>query len=71
MNDDHRDAMVCYCRQTGVAFEPSLPPVMAGVDGEGFDLGIGHRVLRFAFDEPVSSGAQVREKLVAIAKGST
>ena len=71
MNADHRDAMARYCGQADVTYEPPESPVMAGIDGDGFDLRIGHRIIRFTFDEPVSNGAQVRKKLVAMAKGST
>ena len=71
MNEDHGDAMTRYCRDIGVDCDPSEPPVMVGIDGEGFDLRLGHRIIRFNFDEPVNTSKQVREKLVAMAKGST
>ncbi len=71
MNDDHRDAMARYCRDAGFACDPAEPPAMAGIDGEGFDFRLGHRLIRFAFDEPVSTSGQVREKLVAMARRST
>ena len=70
MNEDHRDAMAGYCRDADIASDPSEPPAMAGIDGEGFDLRLGHRLIRFTFDEPVDTSQQVREKLVAMAKGS-
>lgn len=70
MNADHRDAMTRYCEAADIASDPSEPPAMAGVDGEGFDLRLGHRIIRFTFDEPVTTSTQVREKLVAMAKGS-
>jgi putative heme iron utilization protein len=66
MNHDHRDAMRDYCRLVHGIDCPA--PEMVGVDCDGFDLRAGERLLRFAFDAPVSSSGEVRSALVALAQ---
>ncbi len=67
MNEDHVEAMQTYCRQRGIELA-SHAPVMAGVDGDGFDLLVGETVHRIAFDEPVDTPLKVRQALVAMAR---
>lgn len=67
MNEDHVDAMIRYCQHANIDLA-GAEPAMASVDGEGFHLRIGTRIIRFAFPEPVSTPAQVRAALVAMAR---
>ncbi|QJD28824.1 HugZ family pyridoxamine 5'-phosphate oxidase [Methylococcus geothermalis] len=68
MNADHRQAMRRYCEAGGVALEAGCEPALVGIDGEGFQLRVGSRVVRFAFPAPVSTQAEVRAALVAMAR---
>lgn len=68
MNADHRQALHRYCETAGVAVEPGVEPAMVGIDGEGFQLRAGSRVLRFAFPAAVSTPAEVRAALVAMTR---
>lgn len=68
MNADHVDTMRHYCRQAGVEPSAETPPAMAGVDGFGFHLLLGARLLRFEFDAAVSTPMAVRQALVKLAK---
>lgn len=67
MNKDHVEATVHYCETAGFAVADDCRPGMAGIDGEGFHLRLGTRIIRFEFDSLVSSPLDVRTKLVAMA----
>ncbi|MCG3200864.1 MAG: hypothetical protein NFCOHLIN_00726 [Gammaproteobacteria bacterium] len=67
MNADHPDIMREYCRYAGVAVAENEQPAFAGADAEGFHLRIGARIVRFAFEQPVATGEEVRRELVALA----
>jgi heme iron utilization protein len=67
MNADHVEAMCRYCRSANAVPTSDTQPQMAGVDAEGFHLRLGRRVLRFPFDAPVTTPAEVRQALVAMA----
>lgn len=67
MNADHVDAMRDYCRHFGVDPGDTVPRLTA-VDGEGFDLMLGKRLLRIDFDTPVATAADVRAAMVALAR---
>jgi putative heme iron utilization protein len=65
MNADHAQALRDYCRhQYGRA---ATAPVMAGIDGDGFDVRVEDQLLRFVFDPPVADAAGARAALVALA----
>jgi len=67
MNADHGDALRNYCRLYGV--EPGeATPRLAGIDGEGFDLMLGSRLLRIDFETPVATAEEVRAAMVALAR---
>ncbi len=68
MNEDHTEAIRHYCRTNEVSLGEGVTPVMAGIDGEGFHLRIGARIMRFPFDTPVATPAEVRQALVAMAR---
>jgi putative heme iron utilization protein len=68
MNADHRQAMRRYCEAAGVSLEAGCEPFMVGIDGEGFQLRVGSRVARFTFPAPVSTPAEVRAALAAMAR---
>lgn len=70
MNTDHAEAMRRYCEDAGVNIESGAEPAMVGVDGEGFHLRVGTRVVRFPFPSPVSAPAEVRAALVAMARSA-
>lgn len=65
MNRDHADALQRYCRQRQLEPPVDLPLDMVGIDAFGFELRIGHKLLRFAFEQPVASPGQVRKALIA------
>lgn len=69
MNADHADAMLRYCRQAGLAATAGTPVHLAGVDGEGFHIRLGERLVRIAFSRPVSTGGEVRAEMVRLARG--
>jgi putative heme iron utilization protein len=65
MNADHAQALCDYCRHHyGRA---AAAPVMAGIDGDGFDVRVEGELLRFVFDPPVADAAGARAALVALA----
>ncbi len=68
MNEDHVEAMRTYCRNAGMVLADDQSPAMAGVDGDGFDLKVGERVVRFSFEQAVDSPMGVRQALVAMAR---
>ncbi len=69
MNDDHADAMRGYCRKLAdLAVAEDEGVEMAGIDAEGCDLLVEGRLVRLAFPEPVSTPAEARERLVALAR---
>lgn len=67
MNADHTEAMRHYCELGGVPVANTDPPRLAGVDGEGFHLLVGSRIVRFRFGQPVANPQDVRRELVALA----
>jgi putative heme iron utilization protein len=60
-NRDHPDALAAIAGSEG-----DWRMVTADVDG--FDLGLGDRVVRFAWPEPVKDSGDVRRQLVRMAK---
>jgi putative heme iron utilization protein len=60
-NRDHPDALAAIAGSEG-----DWRMVTADVDG--FDLGLGDRVVRFAWSEPVKDSGDVRRQLVRMAK---
>jgi putative heme iron utilization protein len=69
MNEDHAEAPLRhYCQTAGASLDEGIAPVMAGIDGEGFHLRVGARIVRFRFDAPVATPAEVRQALVAMAR---
>jgi putative heme iron utilization protein len=68
MNEDHSEALRGYCARAGVSLPPGGVPVMAGVDGEGFHLRVGARIVRFSFATPVATPSEVRAALVQMAR---
>ncbi|HLB15636.1 MAG TPA: DUF2470 domain-containing protein [Burkholderiales bacterium] len=66
MNADHALALADYCRH-----EHGITPrevTMVGIDCDGFDVRADGRLLRIAFDEPVTNAGKAREALVAMAR---
>lgn len=68
MNVDHADALRHYCALLGLAVPEGASLQMAGIDAGGCHLLLGPRVVRLAFDQPVSTAVQAREALVALAR---
>ncbi|MFA5939797.1 MAG: DUF2470 domain-containing protein [Sinimarinibacterium sp.] len=66
MNTDHASAIAGYCRLHGVDPRDQAPRLSA-IDGEGFDIMLGKRMLRIAFERPVTSAGEVRSAMVAMA----
>lgn len=67
MNEDHADAMVAYCRMFNIDMRGDRP-VMSAVDADGFDLRLGKRLARIAFDSPVATATDVRMAMVALVR---
>jgi putative heme iron utilization protein len=65
MNRDHADAMLAYCKLFGIELGAEAPR-MSAIDSEGFDLMLGHRLARIAFDAPVQTPVEVRKAMVAL-----
>lgn len=66
MNQDHADTMRAYCSHVhGVQPQKA---VMIGIDLDGFDLRADDAVLRFEFNDPVTSPAEARKALVELAQ---
>lgn len=68
MNEDHPEALQAYCARADISLPPGGVPVMVGIDGEGFHLRVGARIVRFAFPAPVATPAEVRAALVQMAR---
>jgi putative heme iron utilization protein len=66
MNADHADATLLYA--TKLLGEQEGPWRISGLDPDGADLTAGDRTARLAFKERVTSGAALRQALVALAK---
>lgn len=65
MNRDHADAMRAYCKLFDIEIG-SQTPRMSAIDGEGFDLMLGPRLARIAFEAPVATTTDVRKAMVAL-----
>ena len=68
MNRDHGDALKHYCGLGNIPVTGDEPPVMVGIDGEGFNLLLGKRIHRFGFAEPVGTMQELRSELARLAK---
>ncbi|NRG17812.1 HugZ family protein [Rhizobiales bacterium] len=69
MNEDHADAIALYAKAFGKA-EKAVGWIITGLDPDGFDLMAGDEVLRIDFDPSLSSAAEVRPRLVEMAKAA-
>lgn len=68
MNADHEENLQAYCRHVhGVK---AAEVVMVGIDTAGFDVRADAKLLRFAFETPVTDAKQARDALVALAQAS-
>lgn len=67
MNEDHRDAIALYARHFAGITEP-LDWSMTGLDPDGIDLTAGDRTARIFFPQALSSAADMRQTLVAMAQ---
>jgi putative heme iron utilization protein len=71
MNKDHADIMVLYCQKMSKAID-TTEAEMVGVDRYGFEMSAmtaeGPRPIRLPFSKPVSTAAEVRHEMVALAK---
>jgi putative heme iron utilization protein len=66
MNRDHRDALLAYCRDAqGTAPQQAE---MIGIDCDGFDARSDGQLLRFRFEQTVTTGHQARAALAARAR---
>ena len=68
MNTDHAENLQAYCRH--VHDVETAQAVMVGIDTAGFDVRAGDRLLRFAFETPVTDAKQARDALVALAQAA-
>jgi heme iron utilization protein len=68
MNADHADSLRAYCRHVhGVEVETAE---MVGIDTDGFDIRADSRLLRCAFESPVTDAQSARAALVAMSKAA-
>lgn len=66
MNADHAENLSAYCRHVhGIE---AAQAIMIGIDTAGFDVRANDKLLRFAFDTPVTDAQEARQALVALAK---
>ena len=70
MNEDHQDALVKYCHSHRVELPEGAQPIMAGIDSEGIHLIIERRLVRISFEQPVTTPAEARQALVAMARAA-
>ena len=66
MNADHRHTLHSYCSH--LAHTVAAEVAMAGIDCDGFDVRADGHMLRFDFEHAVTSAAQARQALVAMAR---
>lgn len=66
MHEDHLDAVQLYARNLARAGEGTWH--LSSFDPEGLDFVDGDKVARLAFDRPLESAAELRPRLVALAK---
>lgn len=66
MNADHQDAIALYAAH--YAKVPTADWLLTGIDAEGLDLAAGDRTARVWFDTPLAAAAELRAKVVAMAK---
>jgi putative heme iron utilization protein len=62
-NQDHADALAAIAGEVG-------DWRMATADVDGFDLGLGERVVRFAWSAPVANAGDIRKELVRMTKAA-
>lgn len=66
MNADHGDSLIAYCRHVhGAEVQQAT---MVGIDTDGFDVRGDDKLLRFAFETPVTDAQSARAALVALSK---
>lgn len=70
MNADHVDAMRGYAARAGHPVPDEITPALVGVDAEGLHLRLGYRLLRIDFPRAVTTPAEVRAALVALARAT-
>ncbi len=68
MNRDHRDALLAYCRHAD-GIEPQEAE-MIGIDCDGFDVRSDDRIVRFGFEQAITTGPQARAALAALARAA-
>ena len=66
MNTDHAEAVGLYA--TRLANRRPGPWTLTGVDPGGMDLALGSEIARVAFEHPVTTAAELRSTLAAMAK---
>ena len=67
MNADHANALADYCRLYGMPPRAGETPRLSAIDTSGFDVMLGKRLLRIAFEQPVANATDVRKAMVALA----
>jgi len=68
MNRDHSDALVAYSRQN--LGEGPQHAEMIAIDCDGFDVRADNQMLRFTFEETISTGLEARAALTALARAA-
>ncbi|MEM6830711.1 MAG: DUF2470 domain-containing protein, partial [Bacteroidota bacterium] len=70
MNEDHQADLKLYCEHYKQMTIKEENIRMAGVDTNGFDVFVGDKKVRFAFDSPIQNTKEARERLVALSKAA-
>lgn len=69
MNSDHAESLRAYCRHVhGVV--PEDLPAMVGIDCDGFDVRADGKLLRIAFESPVTHAQEARAALVTLSRAA-
>lgn len=66
MNTDHLHTLRDYCRLQNIV--DAKVATMIGIDYDGFDVAADGKLLRFDFDEPITSAAAARQALMTLAQ---
>ena len=68
-NGDSLPALIRVLSSAEMALEPAAVLRLCGLDGEGMDIAIDHRLIRVAHRKPVDSPTAMREFLRVVAAG--
>ena len=68
MNADHKQDLIAYHKYFNHAESSSDDISMVGIDSYGFDIVANKKKFRFAFDSPIATSQEAREKMVSLSE---